>query len=852
MSKSEIENITDFYKKIARIQNLLDTLNHFWAKELCDQIINEMKEKIQPISVQLNIYNILINIWESHISTLVTDLDNNWPLIYDAYSFIFETLSILNDSDRIAKIGIKLAKIFYKIKFTINSNIAQFLESLALLIYNPDNFQKSLELFFLAFFFNEDFLQTPKGDDCLKTFDILLLKLSDNHRYILLNAFLYDIYINFFEEEMASFTEFVNLLFRISFQNFEFILHKTFQHISQNPIDFHDNINILKETINSLQMLKEDAWAFSVVKIYCNILNKLSSHQKIEQFLYYFIKKTCKHGEYQTAFNAYSYLTQLINSNSSEFQLREIRIWAEAAKTFRKLSDKTFFVSTIKKFRELLKKPDDIRYFQEYSYAMNEFYRLTRGRMNIYEEEFWWVALHRSVYEEGFRDIAELSTKFLNISENLAIKTLIIEETQKTIEKKNKINRTNDPIDIGGMVPSKIIIKLRIPSNKNIKMYSELFYTSGFSKPDLLKIDEIWKEPHLIQLYMQLPFNNPDKNQINKSPLSQVQFGKLAYLFLPQEIRTFFSKLNLGKDRVPEIFIIMDEPGYPFEMLHDDKSSLGTNFAFGYRFDEPKLSPEKIIIENQSEDIVNLKYMFLAIGDLNRKSPKIWNENDKKYDPLFPFPESLKNLNFLESKINNLQYIVEKSTFLDFNSGNYQKIEKEITSGQYNIIYLSSNLFYIEENPLQSYFLTPDDHIISFQDLLEMLSFAEKHNEIQGIPHFKPLLIFDGRLINKNGKIISRPFIQLSNISKLIGSRDLLGMLARISIEFDEILELFLGEFINRLFLRESIGSALLKAHKQLFKTVQSIEHDEGDNNLSQILQETHYVYYGDPFRKLE
>ena len=50
MSKLELENITDFYKKIAKIQNLLDDLNHFWAREICNQIFKEIEIKIEPIS----------------------------------------------------------------------------------------------------------------------------------------------------------------------------------------------------------------------------------------------------------------------------------------------------------------------------------------------------------------------------------------------------------------------------------------------------------------------------------------------------------------------------------------------------------------------------------------------------------------------------------------------------------------------------------------------------------------------------------------------------------------------------------------------------------------------------------
>jgi len=233
----------------------------------------------------------------------------------------------------------------------------------------------------------------------------------------LLNAFLLEIYDDFFDNNTVKFQEFTEMLYKISFQNFEFILHKSLQQISQQSINFEEEIGLLEETINSLQMIKEERWAFSIVKIYCNILYKLNKNQKLEKFLYSFIEKSFKHGEYQTALNAYSYLDEIIESNDSEFQLKSIKIWAEAANNFRKLTDKSYFVSAIKNFRALLKLPEDPRLFQDFTYAFNEYYRLIRGRMNIDEEEFWWIVFHRSIFEEGFKEIAELSAKHLNITQ---------------------------------------------------------------------------------------------------------------------------------------------------------------------------------------------------------------------------------------------------------------------------------------------------------------------------------------------------------------------------------------------------------------------------------------------------
>ena len=130
---------------------------------------------------------------------------------------------------------------------------------------------------------------------------------------------------------------------------------------------------------------------------------------------------------------------------------------------------------------------------------------------------------------------------------------------------------------------------------------------------------------------------------------------------------------------------------------------------------------------------------------------------------------------------------------------------------------------------------------------------AKQRNELQGLPYFKPLLIFDGRIIDENNQPVSRFFSQIYNLTKSISSRHFLGIFARISNEFNDILQLYLGEFLNHILLNESIGSALLKANKQLFNISNQLNSEnEQESKLKMNLQESHYVFIGDPSLKLE
>jgi hypothetical protein len=133
-----------------------------------------------------------------------------------------------------------------------------------------------------------------------------------------------------------------------------------------------------------------------------------------------------------------------------------------------------------------------------------------------------------------------------------------------------------------------------------------------------------------------------------------------------------------------------------------------------------------------------------------------------------------------------------------------------------------------------------------------MLSYARKHNKVQNIHFARPLLIFNGRVIVNSQEVIPRFFAHISKISKIFSSKHVLGIMARVSTEFNEPLQTFIGDFLEQILLSESIGSALLTANRRLFLTARKLAMGDSPNNeLVQLLHETHFVFYGEPFVKL-
>ena len=118
---------------------------------------------------------------------------------------------------------------------------------------------------------------------------------------------------------------------------------------------------------------------------------------------------------------------------------------------------------------------------------------------------------------------------------------------------------------------------------------------------------------------------------------------------------------------------------------------------------------------------------------------------------------------FVNAKLNNLRHQVGKIDTITTQNGQYSTIVKRLKQGDYHIIYFAANLFYLPDNPSESYFLTADEKTISLNDIIQICDLGKKFNQIQGLDYIPPLLIFDGQILGPKNTI-TRSFQEISSL----------------------------------------------------------------------------------------
>ena len=613
--------------QIDQIAELLSVGNHYWAIEICDKVITLIEGRNFSTSHRLLIYNNIIEIWESQILDLIGEFQSNWPLIANAYQILFEILGLIGNYSQILENSILLARIFHKNQLTSNKKIAQFLETNAILM-QPHYYQGSLELLLISWmlqnYSNPLENETDYHYDIRKLFSPLiedvLIQIPPDQRLIFICYLVFSSFQKFLPDQAENpdaFHEFLDKIFPVIKAFAPDIVLTIFREIRDpklRPQEVMEDIELMEKTIHSVLILKEDHWAFMIVKKYCQMLLYRNKTWDMIRYLQHFIEIALKRGGYQTGYQAFLILAAQYPKKKPGFNMGVARIWSEASRKFRTLSDKSLFVASMQQYRQCLVLPnklEDFNKFQDFCFAFNDYYILKRGYLPISEEEFWWVVFHRCIFEEGFPDIAKIALYRLEEMTLPFIDRIFSEIVPSTIAKLQNIRENAMEIDLAGMKPFDIRLTVRVFRNKPIELSSKIFY-SGFCKNNYFRGEELWEDPHLASLYSHLPIQNYDLDKLKTmddpiSPpesiprfdaetgvtnLAQHEFGRISYLFLPQSIREYLDQLDLQSYHIPEVQIILDNTNpldFPMEMIHDHQSPLAIKFAFGYRYEKTNI-----------------------------------------------------------------------------------------------------------------------------------------------------------------------------------------------------------------------------------------------------------------------
>lgn len=899
-------------KKLVRIQNLLKSQDNFWASEVSRSLLDLLEKTASiPPSEKYHIYNDLINVWELYIKSLLDDFFENWPYIYASYNQLFQILFLIKDTRRVIDTGVKLVKNLARIQFGSKEQIASVLESLAHMSNKSNDTRHTVELLYLTFYFRGKYVNSTAFDSCFQVLEQILLKLSMTQRPVLLYCFLDNAFRIFFEPVIdttpavkltsiespsptpiipslgdistpentssasvsASITatpepvksplainylDFIDVIYRVSVNSIKSEIRSLRDGLAQIKRTYNQmkkyeaSLDLILETVQQLQILNEFTWAFTIVLYYSE---KLIADEKIKdarRFLLDFIEVSIKTGNYSTAFETYQYLAKTFRPRVGLFNAEVVQLWGMATKRFRELSDQRYFVLALEEMKSYLAIPLENRQFIDFCYAMEEYYRLKRGYVTPTMEEFWWATFHRAVFEEGFEDIATLCARKLKIFSSPQVSDLILNKIPETQKNNQEDLQISPELEIGGMEVKKINIILRIAKQKPIKVHTRFYFGGNLVENRTLQIEECWDDPHLLQMYTQIPKNNEENTPLAEL-INQNVFGKIAYLLLPRDIRKFNQQLKL-RGQIPEMFIIIDEIQIPFEVISDQKTPFSIKYGIGYRFKEPRVMgiSQSTTANPEVNPSIEYRYKFLGISDINHDKPTVWNDELQRNQPLFEYSLGNDIMTLIRSKTDSLSRMISQFDSYNSRTCTHEVVEKSLTTGQYHVILFTGSLFYIEESPLDSYLLTPDNISISIHDIMDMLSYAAEHNRLQKLPYIRPVLFFFGRILDRNFHEIPRTFNAFSRIAQRIDMKNIFGIFARISNVWNQTLANMVGMIIERLLLGESVGSTLVTANRQQFLAVRSLRNDPNLRNEANLLEEPHFAFFGEPWFSLE
>ena len=136
-----------------------------------------------------------------------------------------------------------------------------------------------------------------------------------------------------------------------------------------------------------------------------------------------------------------------------------------------------------------------------------------------------------------------------------------------------------------------------------------------------------------------------------------------------------------------------------------------------------------------------------------------------------------------------------------------QKILSSLSNDPLNIIHIVCNIFYSELSPKDSYLLTNDDDLITFDEIKSAL---DKNSSNQ-----RPILFFNAQIFSIGGKRQKNVLRTFGEIVSQFNYDSITGIITRNYPLFNHETREVTTSFYNNLFKNYSQGVALLNARRQ-------------------------------------
>ena len=856
---AQSEFLKDFQQKIIQGRKLLQTSNHLWADRLLTDLYYNI-ENTEWLNIQKKhqLIMILSNSWWMYINSLIRrteeSIDIDFIRYIDAYKRFFSFLSKLDDFYLLNNFATNLLKSFTKMDSLSQEGITKFINSFCVKVTERRDYIKLIELQLVLMFLRKSVIPQEFFHLSMEVLGRTIFKLEPGKRALFLYIFIENVNVNF--QLMENSEEFVKTMTKILVNRIPGYLKNEFSNMGKitiNERNFNTILGDLEGLIYYLNNIGEHSWIIPIIK---NLFSKILAYHSYGDAVTYirkFIDFSITRNRFEIAFQIYDFLEDLfLYQTDLGYDNILIELWVEACKKFVEMKEKKYLLQSIEKLNTHLKIPQTNAQLYHFFYTCNFLWKFKSLFFSLEQKDFWQMMFYRVLYEQKDFDLAQKILPFLekNLMNAVGNPLLLYNETESLRREIYSFGEEN-LIFAGfeeGFVIKQMIFRIAHDGLISIRMISiddKIVEGKIFN--------EYWNDAHIIDIYNDI-FSDKIKK---KYDFSVTEFGKLLYVFLPIKIRTFLEQFEIKSLNItPEIYFILDDMTIPFELVYDTNFFL-LKYSIGYIIGEPPLGGVTFGLETAEKegDLMNKsKINVLIIESINTSGPIRWNEETKSKELMFPFESGINEFNYITEFFNKREEVNQMDILMGLESSR-DNILTHIETGSNHIIHFVGNIFYSEWNPRDSFFLTNDNEIITFNDINK--SIQANRNTI------KPFLFFNSQIYDIEGKKLKNVLRTFGEIVKNFDYERVTGIMSRNYPIFNDETNDIVANFYINFFNDFSQGVSLMKARQACMankmtmlveKKFDELSAEEGVKNidLEGSLAISSYMLFGKPWKKLK
>ena len=856
--ESRKEFLTNFQQKIITARKLLYASNHLWASKLLDNLGYEI-EKTDWLDIQkkhqLNM--IISNSWWMYLNSLVKHKEGKVEIdlirYIDAYKRFFSFLSKLDDFYLFNNFSTTLLKKFLKMKDLSQVGITKFINSFSAKLHEKEEFQKLLELQILQVFLRKSVAPSEYFHLTIEKLGIIIFNIEPSKRALFIYILLESVCLNY--TLMDDSAEFVRIINKILINRLPGYLKNEFSNINRITINERsiDTILVdLEELIYYLNDIGEYSWIIIFIR---NIFLKIQEYKSFEDAVIYiqkFIDFSINRNRFEIAFDIYDFLEDLFMYHSDlSYDNILIELWIEASKKFVDMKEKKYLLQSLEKLNNHLKFPQKNDQIFHYFYTCNILWQFKSMFFSLDQRDFWRMMFYRALFEEQNYSIAQKILLYLEEDFKKVITDLEVLFTE-TEHLHNEIYTFDDQNDFPQYFHKDFLIKqliLRINPNG---MISYRMNSTEEEVVDGIILNESWNDTQISEIYNELFYESEDR----KYKFNLKEFGELLYIFLPKLIRNFFKSFKIESlNLIPQIYFVLDNITIPFDLIYDD-NYFCLKFSIAYKVGIIPLRGivfDEYINGESLETASKTGYKVLVIDSINSKGPLKWNEETRQKELLFPFQAGVDEVNYIRNFFNQRTEIEQMATLIGAKATK-ENIISNLSDSGYHIIVFVGNVFYSKWSPKNSFFLTNDNQIITFNEINNMIS-----NRSSNI---KPFIFFNSQIYDIDGKKLRNT---LKNFGEIIAQFDydkITGIISKNYPIFNDETKQIISSFFINFFNNINQGASLLKARQQCIANKmekvleQQVKDSSADRGTIRIdlrssLAISSYLLFGKPWRKI-